>query len=122
MLIIAALTTPHHRKQKKYEKIPKFEAFWLDKIIGVVRIKKRKTRKLLDFTRKNVPKVSKLRKLLQQEGWTKTALAESTHVSLKTLWRAEKGILLREETWAKILKGINRMPDRKRDYKMSDIR
>jgi predicted transcriptional regulator len=63
----------------------------------------------------------KLRKVRENEGLSLVELARSSGIAPATLSKAEDGERIRKYVWGKILKGMNKMSDKRRNYEMADI-
>ena len=67
-------------------------------------------------------KKTKLQTIRENEGWALNELATASDLATPTYKKAEQGRMVRPFVWGKILKGINKMPNKTREYAMTDIR
>ena len=67
-------------------------------------------------------KKTKLQTIREEEGWAINELATASGLAAATYKKAELGGDVRPFLWGKILKGINKMANKTREYAMSDIR
>jgi transcriptional regulator with XRE-family HTH domain len=64
---------------------------------------------------------SKLQRIREVEGWTRSELARQSGINAATLRKAELGEPVRTDIWGRILKGINSMANKSRIYELRDI-
>lgn len=65
--------------------------------------------------------VNRLREVRESEGISRAALARSAGLVEKTVQRAEAGEPVSNVTRHKIVKALNRMPDKLRSYSVDDV-
>jgi transcriptional regulator with XRE-family HTH domain len=65
---------------------------------------------------------SKLKMVRVNEGWSVNKIAAACGIANATYRKAEDGEPVQDHIWGKILKGINKMENKSRTFKMEDVK